>query len=55
MKPPEIIGTERLRLRRPVMEDAEAIFAEYGQDAEVTKYLTWRPNRAVQETRDFLR
>lgn len=54
MKPPEVIETERLRLRRPVMEDAEVIFAEYAQDAEVTKYLTWRPHKRLETVREFL-
>ena len=53
--PPEILETKRLRLRKPALQDAEDIFRKYAQDPEVTKYLTWRPNRNVQETRDFLR
>jgi ribosomal-protein-alanine N-acetyltransferase len=53
--PPEILDTQRLRLRKPVLRDAEEIFRKYAQDPEVTKYLTWRPNRKVQETRDFVR
>ncbi len=52
--PPDILETERLRLRKPAVQDAEEIFRKYAQDAVVTKYLTWRPNRDVQETRDFL-
>ena len=36
------------------MEDADVIFQKYAQDPEVTKYLTWRPNRSVEETREFL-
>jgi RimJ/RimL family protein N-acetyltransferase len=55
MKPPETIETERLRLRLPAMEDATAIFEQYAQDAEVTKYLVWRPHRSIEETQDFLR
>jgi RimJ/RimL family protein N-acetyltransferase len=55
VKPPEILETERLRLRRAVMEDAEAIFMEYAQDPEVTKYLTWRPHRKVETVYEFLR
>lgn len=55
MKPPEIIETERLRLRPPVMDDAIAIFAAYAQDDEVTRYLTWRPNKSVDDVREFLR
>ena len=36
------------------MEDADVIFEKYAQDPDVTKYLTWRPNRSVGETREFL-
>jgi ribosomal-protein-alanine N-acetyltransferase len=53
--PPEILETERLKLRKPLLSDAEEIFRRYAQDPEVTKYLTWRPNRKLQETRDFVR
>lgn len=54
MNPPEIIETQRLRLRPPVMEDAEEIFLRYAQDAEVTKYLTWRAHKSVETVREFL-
>ncbi len=54
MNPPEVIETERLRLRRPVIEDAEAIFSRYAQDADVTKYLTWRPHKIIETVREFL-
>jgi RimJ/RimL family protein N-acetyltransferase len=53
--PPEILETARLRLRKPVLQDAEEIFRQYAQDPEVTKYLTWKPNRNVDETREFVR
>ena len=36
------------------MEDADVIFQKYAHDPEVTKYLTWRPNRIVEETRQLL-
>jgi len=51
---PEVLTTERLVLRRPRLSDAAAIFAEYAQDLEVTKYLIWRPHREIKETVDFL-
>src|SRR5262245_33366113 len=51
---PENLLTERLILRRPQLNDAVALFEEYGQDPEVTKYLTWRPNQDIKETVDFL-
>jgi RimJ/RimL family protein N-acetyltransferase len=55
MRPPEIIETRRLTLRQPVMTDAEEIFSAYTRDAEVVKYLTWRPHQNLDETRDYLR
>jgi len=55
MNPPELFETNRLNLRRPVMEDAEAIFVQYAQDPEVTRYLTWRPSQNIEETRAHLR
>ena len=54
MKPPEIFETERLRLRPPTMDDAEAIFVGYAQDEQVAKYMTWRPHKSIEETQDYL-
>jgi [ribosomal protein S5]-alanine N-acetyltransferase len=50
MKPPEKIETERLILRKPRMDDAPAIFESYAQDPDVTRYMTWRPHKNVEET-----
>lgn len=55
MKPPEIIETPRLRLRPPVAGDATAIFEQYAQDSAVTKYLTWRPHKQIDETFEYLK
>ncbi|MCP4751410.1 MAG: GNAT family N-acetyltransferase [Proteobacteria bacterium] len=54
MTPPERFETQRLILRRPRLDDAEAIFTEYAQDAEVTRFLNWSPHQDVETTRDFL-
>ena len=54
-KPPEILNSNRLLLRKPMMEDATTIFELYAQDVEVTKYLTWKPHGSIKETRDFIR
>jgi len=51
MKPPEIIRTPRLILRKPRMDDAPAIFTSYAQDPEVTRYITWQPHNNIEETR----
>jgi [ribosomal protein S5]-alanine N-acetyltransferase len=50
MQPPEQIETERLILRKPRKDDAPAIFLAYARDTEVTRYMTWRPHKNVEET-----
>jgi hypothetical protein len=54
MDVPRTLETGRLRLRPPTMVDASRILAEYAQDPEVTRYLTWRPHASVETTRIFL-
>jgi RimJ/RimL family protein N-acetyltransferase len=54
INPPESLETERLRLRKPALEDAEAIFRQYAQDIDVTRYVSWSTHRTINDTRDFL-
>jgi RimJ/RimL family protein N-acetyltransferase len=54
MKAPERIETARLVLRRPRAADAEAIFARYASDPDVTRLLSWPTHRTVADTRAFL-
>ena len=42
------IETERLILRRFVMDDASAMFKNWASDSEVTKYLTWPTHKSVE-------
>ena len=49
------ILTERLRLRPPTLADAEQIFARYGQDATVSRYMSWIPHRSIEDTVTFLK
>lgn len=51
---PDVIETERLRLRPARLDDAPGLFEAYAGDARVTHYLTWRPNASVDEVRAFL-
>src|SRR5262245_24580341 len=55
VRAPERIETERLVLRRPTEDDAEAIFAGWASDPEVTRYEGWPTHRSVDDTREFLR
>lgn len=52
---PESFETARLTLRPIDTDDARAIFDSYGQDPEVTRYLTWRPHMSIEETHSYVR
>ncbi len=54
LDPPRLIQTKRLRLRPPRPGDAPVVFARYAQDAETTRFLSWRPHRSVDDTRQFI-
>jgi len=54
MKPPEEIKTERLVLRKPRMEDAQAVFVGWFQDQNITYFLTWRPHEDIRQTESML-
>ncbi len=49
-----VLETERLVLRRFVIEDAEAMFYGWCNDPDVTKFLTWPPHESVEVTRYVL-
>ena len=50
----EVLTGARVRLRHPVVDDAEAIFAELSSDPGVTRYMSWTTHRDVDETRDVI-
>ena len=54
INPPQTFKTERLRLRKAKLTDADAIFRQYAQDPEVTKYVSWRAHRDLKETREYV-
>ncbi|RYF06976.1 MAG: N-acetyltransferase [Oxalobacteraceae bacterium] len=51
---PETFSTYRLMLRPVGSNDAAAIFNSYAQDADVTRFLTWRPHTCIEETESFV-
>lgn len=50
----QTIETDRLILRRFRIDDAQAVYDNWANDPEVTKYLTWQPHKDVDETEDIL-
>jgi [ribosomal protein S5]-alanine N-acetyltransferase len=52
--PPDRIEGPRLVLRRPVLDDAGALFQRVARDPEVTKYLLWTPHPDVAATRQVI-
>ena len=50
----QAIETSRLILRKARMEDAEPMFRNWANDAQVTKYLTWPPHEDIEATRKLL-
>lgn len=51
---PLSLRTERLVLREPCPADAAVFFDTYTQDAEVARYMTWRPHTVLSETEGFI-
>jgi RimJ/RimL family protein N-acetyltransferase len=54
LTPLPLIHTERLVLRQPRVDDAQALFEGYASRPEIVRYLTWRPHGSVEDTRQFL-
>ncbi|MBV8530550.1 MAG: GNAT family N-acetyltransferase [Candidatus Eremiobacteraeota bacterium] len=44
-----VLTTQRLELRVPTIDDAQAIFDAYASDPRVTTYMDWRPSQHVTE------
>ncbi len=51
---PDEFETVRYHLRRVKVEDAQVIFDSYATDAEVTRFLGWKPHRSIADTTAFL-
>lgn len=49
------IETERLILRRFKLSDFNAMFKNYCNDEEVTRYLSWKPHKNLEETTAYLK
>ena len=50
----QTIHTQRLILRKFAFDDARAMFKNWGNDERVTRFLTWRPHKSIDVTKQFL-
>ncbi len=50
----KILETERLLLRRFIVEDAEGFFQNVTSDPEVNRFLTWSLHESVEDTKKLL-
>jgi ribosomal-protein-alanine N-acetyltransferase len=48
------IETNRLRLRKYEMRDAEDMFSNWVTDLEVSRYWGWKPHENIEETKSLL-
>jgi ribosomal-protein-alanine N-acetyltransferase len=54
MKGPRTLETARLVLRKPTLQDGQAIFERYAGDPIVTRYMSWPTHRTIADTHAFL-
>lgn len=50
-----LLKTDRLILRKFVMEDADIMYKNWASEDEVTKFLTWPTHSDVEVTKAVLR
>ena len=55
MRPPEVLETPRLRIRKLVEEDAQVLFDRWAQDPEVTRFLPWSPDLSPEDALAYVR
>ena len=48
------LETERLILRRFTLDDAEDAFRNWAQSEAVTKYLTWKPYKNIDDLKGYI-
>lgn len=51
----KILETQRLILRRFILTDAAAVYINWANDPEVTKYLTWPTHQNIEDSKIILR
>ncbi|MFW5780036.1 MAG: GNAT family N-acetyltransferase [Bacillota bacterium] len=54
MKKAKVLKTQRLTLRPFKKKDALAIYKGWGNDPEVSKFMTWNTNESVEDVKKFV-
>lgn len=49
------IATKNLILRKFELTDAEAMYKNWSNDSEVTKFLTWKPHSSIEDSKNILK
>jgi [ribosomal protein S5]-alanine N-acetyltransferase len=52
---PDTFQTQRVLLRPIVPSDVGPIFDGFARDPEVSRYVTWRPHGAIEDTETYVR
>ena len=47
------LETDRLLLRKLTLEDAADVF-EYAREPDITRFLTWKPHRSIEDSKGFI-
>lgn len=50
----KLLETNRLILRRANLDDASAMFKNWGSDPKVSRYVTWETHKTVADSLRFL-
>lgn len=50
----QILNTERLKLRKFTIDDAQSMFDNWASDERVTRFLTWEPHESPEVTKQLL-
>lgn len=51
----QTLETERLILRKFVVDDADDMFNNWASSETVTKFMTWQAHTSVDDTRDYIK
>lgn len=51
----KLLETDRLILRRANLDDASAMFKNWGSDPKVSRYVTWETHKTVEDSLEYIK